>query len=101
MTDVVLQLIGGPLDGLFLPTTPDSKTLPHRLIIYSPSTAAWSCYTDPKRRSGPVDCYKIRAGAMLITSSPPGMTVANMHYAGPLSPEAAQSMENMARNRRL
>ena len=101
MTGVVLQLMGGPLDGLFLPVTPGAATPPRQLIIFSPLNTTWSNYVDRKRRVGATDVYKIKGGAKLPIYKPTGYKAVDMHYLGAMSAEAAKTIEDMARSRRL
>jgi hypothetical protein len=99
VNDVMLLLMGGPLDGVYVPLTAEAKTSPSQLIAYSPSNATWTNYINVKRRTGAIDVCKIRSDVDLLAERPRGFRIVKMYYAGDASPETAKIVENMARSR--
>lgn len=94
----VLKMLGGPLDGAYLPVQRDPP--PTHLAVYVPENKSWVTYHDHRDdRKMAVDVYKIRATSILPTRPPPDTKPIGMCYDGVMSPEDMLAVEQLVRER--
>ena len=83
-----MQMIGGPIDGAYLPVQPSCEQPPTQLAVWCPEIKGWCAYID--RAAGGVaivDVYKLCDGIKLPTMCPPDTDAVSLHYNGQLSKE--------------
>lgn len=98
MTQLLMQMLGGPLDGALLPVHPKFDKPPTHLAIWCPENGCWCSYIDEKAGGVMVvDVYKIRVGVPLPTRQPPDSTVITLDYEGILTKEDMMAVEQMRR----
>lgn len=98
MTQVLMQMVGGPLDGALLPLHPQYEKAPTHLAVWCPDNGRWCNYANEKTGGVMVvDVYKIRMGVVLPTVRPRDAKVINMNYCGILSREDMLAVEQMRR----
>ena len=101
---LVIALIGGPLDGVYLPANPEMPGVPTQLFIYAAEAGSWSLYVnnDAGEDAPAVDVYSLRRGAVnMMGTCPPDAELYRLDYVRPLTqPEVAQ-IKKMGRERGL
>ena len=96
-----LYLIGGPLDGMYMPANPKLKGAPSEIAIFA-RQCGWHAYHDPQGGgTAKVDVYKILSQRQdSFMRAPKGADLHEMHYTGALPQDQAQKIERMVRNQR-
>jgi len=96
-----LYLIGGPLDGMYMPANPKLRGFPSEIAIYA-RQCGWVGYHDPEAGgTAKVDVYKIvQQRQDSFTRAPKGAVLHEMHYSGVLPQDQAQKIERMVREQR-
>ena len=101
----VLALMGGPLDGVYLPANPDMDTLPTQVYVYSPECRGWSLYMseeysdedDPPAKPT-TDVYCLRRGAVnMMTSAPREADRYDLVFVRPLTPQEVVHIEKLGK----
>lgn len=91
---LVIALIGGPLDGVYLPANPEMPGVPTQLFIYAAEAGSWSLYVNEEAASDAPACdvYSLRRGAVnMMGTCPPDAELYRLEYVRPLTkPEVAQ-----------
>lgn len=95
----VLKMIGGPLDGSYLPV--QHMPPPTHLAVYVPDNKSWVTYSNERdNREMAVDVYKIRSSIELPTRPPPAAELLVLNYQGVMSKEDRLAVEQMVREQR-
>lgn len=89
----LLSLLGGPLDGIFLPLVAQANTLPGQLFVYYPEMSTWLVYRNREIAESVIDVYRLRRGGAPMVSKPKDVDVASMAYVRTLTPIEAQLVE--------
>lgn len=97
----ILQLVGGGLDGCFLPVHPRYVTAPTNLFIYNPEQGYWLSYVANWKSSDVVvDVYKIPDGVAAPSARPQQPAeIFRLDFVELVPPEHAQEIERMTRQR--
>ena len=94
----VLKMVGGPLDGGYLPV--QHLPPPTHLAVYVPENKSWVTYNNEQdNREMAFDVYKIRSSIELPTRPPPDVAVLALNYQGIMSREDRLAVEQMVRER--
>lgn len=95
-----LYLIGGPLDGMYMPANPRHEGMPSKIAIYA-KECGWHAYTNPNDGGTlKIDVYKImQKGDNSFTRKPSNARIHELHYDSVLSPIQAQQIERLVRRR--
>jgi len=96
-----LYLIGGPLDGIFMPANPRLEGMPTEIIIWDRS-CGWHCYQDAEGGGlAKVDVYKIVSqGNTSFMRAPKGARLHEMNYVGAVPLDKAKEIERLVREQR-
>lgn len=101
---LVISLIGGPLDGIYIPANPEMPGVPTQLFIYAAEAGSWSLYEnkDAAAETPALDVYSLRRGAInMMGTPPPDAELYTLDYVRPLTaPEVAQ-IKNIGRKHGL
>jgi len=101
---LVIALIGGPLDGIYMPANPQMPGVPTQLFIFAEEAGAWSLYAnnDASSDAPAVDVYSLRRGAVnLMTSCPRDAELYRLEYVRPLTEPEVVEIKKMGRGRGL
>lgn len=96
-----LQLVGGGLDGCFLPVHPRYTTAPTNLLIYNPEQGHWLSYEGGEADSQRiVDVYKIPDGVPAPSVRPvQPAEVFRLAFVGQVPPTQAKEIERLTQQR--
>ena len=102
---LVIALMGGPLDGVYLPVNPEMPGVPTQLYIYAAEAGAWSAYENNESYEGgppAADVYSLRRGAVnMMTSYPRGAELYRLFYVRPLTALEVAEIQKIGRKRGL
>jgi hypothetical protein len=97
--EVMLGLVGGPLDGVCLPLNPHVNTAPAQLYVYYPDIRCWSAYeSDQGGGVVTVDVYRIRQGAAAYTKIPADAVSFRLNFTRILNRAESQRIERLGPN---
>ena len=93
-----LYLVGGPLDGMYMPANPKHDGVPSKIAIYA-AECGWHAYLNPNDGGTlKIDVYKIMwKSDNSFTRKPSNVQVYELHYDSALSPMQAQQIERLVR----
>ena len=101
MTPRFLSLLGGGLDGIYLPVHPRYEQPPTHLAIWNPLQQGWLRYTDPEAGGvGDFDVYKFVPGAAMPIHRPREGKIFVLVYDGMCSTGQQREIERMERQHR-
>jgi len=95
---LVIALIGGPLDGVYLPANPEMPGIPTQLFIYAAEAGAWSLYVndDASADAPACDVYALRRGALnMMGTCPPEAELYRLDYIRPLTQTEVAQIERL------
>lgn len=99
----VLALIGGPLDGVYIPVNSQTNEPPSELFVHCPEFGTWSVYRN-ENVGGVASCdvYVLRRGALVpLAVTPRNKEIFKLDYTRPLSPEEVVEVERIGRSHGL
>ena len=99
-----ITLIGGPLDGIYMPVNPEMPSVPTQLFIFAAEVGGWSLYANNDAASDApvVDVYSLRRGAVSqMSSCPPDVELYRLEYVRPLTPPEVAQIKRMGKERGL
>jgi len=99
-----ITLVGGPLDGIFIPANPEMPGVPTELYINDEEAPSWSHYANSKAGGEPpaLDVYSLRKGAVRrLTSPPPDAELCRLNYVRALSPQEVAQIKSIGRKHGL
>jgi hypothetical protein len=99
-TEVMLGLVGGPLDGVCLPLSPNVDTSPTQLYVYYPDICCWSAYESDRGEGGAatIDVYRIKRGKAVYTKIPTEVVSFRLNFTRILSKAESQHVEKLGPN---
>lgn len=98
MAQAYIALIGGPLDGVYIPMLPPYTAPASGACVWSPPTNSWIIYE--LENSGGVasmDCYKLKAISASCLVLPEGASACRMLYQRPANKSEIAQVERNAR----
>ena len=99
MNGDVIALVGGPLDGVFIPAHSD---LPTQVIVNARPGRAWSVYEWPAEDGIPVvDVYVLRVEALARMTTRPKTQYREFYYSRSLTPPEVLKIKQIGRKHGL
>jgi hypothetical protein len=101
---LVITLIGGPLDGIYIPVKPEMPGVPTQLYIYADEAGAWSLYANDEAspETPAVDVYSLCRGAVnLMAHKPRDAELYHLDYVRPLTAPEVAEIRKIGRNHGL
>lgn len=101
---LTIELIGGPLDGIYMPVNPEMPGVPSRLFIFAAEARGWSLYEnhDAQEDTATTDVYCLRQGAIgMMVNPPPDPELYRLDYVRPLTVAEVAEIQRMGKRHGL
>lgn len=99
-----ITLMGGPLDGIYIPANPEMPGVPAELYINDEEVPSWSYYRNSQAGGDApaLDVYSLRRGAVRrMTSPPPDAELCRLNYVRALSSQEVAQIKSIGRKHGL